>query len=141
MKQSPNLELSLEHEQYGGLVVTTRQCKALADDLRKSAFAWVKDLGPTVDAYVVQTISVPSYNRRRGHCRAYIESLTQATGSDLIIVEGVGNHILADALTRWGWASDGYINDFYWPLTDAGRAAISASLARHKIGEIDVQRT
>lgn len=32
---------------------------------------------------------------------------------DLVIVEGVGNPILAEALLRWGWDCDPVVMDFY----------------------------
>jgi hypothetical protein len=90
------------------------ECWVLASNLRHSADspgAWVDE--KTIHAIVVETIDVERAFRRQGECRAFLNQLCADDGFDMVIVEGVQNPILAEALIRWGWECDPGVMDFY----------------------------
>ena len=51
---------------------------------------------------------------------------------DLVIVEGVQNEHLYEALKRWGWKYDPGVSDFYWPRTVEASRALDARPPRRK---------
>lgn len=94
---------------------TCGECWVLASNCRVSATrpGWTSE--PTLHAFVIETIKVDEPHRRQGYCRRFIESVCEkAVGAyELVIVEAVGNPILAEALMRWGWSHDPSVMDFY----------------------------
>jgi len=95
------------------LTATLRECWVLRDNLRASCEVadWTEQA--TWHAIVLESVQVPEQHRRQGHCRRLIESLTHDDRFELVIVEGVGNLLLAGALMRWGWQFDPTVMDFY----------------------------
>jgi hypothetical protein len=67
----------------------------------------------TIHAIVLESVKVEPRHRRRGFCRRLIEALCLDSRYDLVIIEGVQNRHLADALLRWGWDHDPRVMDFY----------------------------
>ncbi len=107
------------------LTVTLRECFVRWDDLRQSTVRpslW--PAGAALKALVVETLAVRPEHARKGHCRRFLMELTTLPGRDLVVVEGVVNPILRDALVRWGWHHDPHVQDYYRPLTDAAWAAL-----------------
>lgn len=99
-----------------GVYAELRECWMLAENRRVSCAApnWTDQ--PTIHALVVEVIKVDEELRGRGLCRQFLESLCEDDRFDLIVVECVGNPILADALRRWGWEEDEGVSDFYWEM-------------------------
>jgi hypothetical protein len=85
-------------------------------DKRRSYYAPPSDV-ETVHVLVVEAIKVEPAKRREGRCRRYLEALLGRTEFELIVVEGVGNTLLAEALLRWGWDHDPRVMDFYHETT------------------------
>lgn len=109
------------------LTAHLRECFVRRDDLRRSTTnpgLWPADV--TLKALVVEVIAVRPEHARKGHCRRFLMELTTLPGRDLVVVEGVANPILRDALVRWGWHHDPHVQDYYRPLTEAGRKALEA---------------
>ena len=115
----------------GNMLVTTslRVCWVRASNLRQSAIdpAWVGE--PLLRTVVIEHIKVAEECRRQGHCKRFIEWVGGDARYDLVIVEGVQNQILLDALKRWGWFCDHGVKDFYKPRTTAASLAV----ARHML--------
>jgi hypothetical protein len=95
------------------LAANVRECWVLAENFRVSAPypGWTTE--PTLHAVVIETVEVDETHRRQGVCRAFIEAVCQDERFELVIVEGVQNRHLADALIRWGWDCDPGVMDFY----------------------------
>ena len=91
-----------------------RECWVLASNFRLSAEKPDLIVQPTIHAIVVESVRVDEQHRRQGHCKRLLEQLCEDRRFDLVIVEGVQNPILAEALTRWGWEFDAGVMDFYW---------------------------
>ena len=66
-----------------------------------------------VHSIVVETIRVDLEHRRQGLCKAFLQALCADPRFDMVVVEGVQNPVLADALRRWGWEWDPGVMDFY----------------------------
>jgi hypothetical protein len=99
---------------FNHVTASLRECWVLASNLRHSADypgAWVDE--ETIHAIVVETIYVVRTFRRQGECRAFLNQLCVDDRFDMVIVEGVLNKILAEALLRWGWECDPGVMDFY----------------------------
>jgi len=106
------------------LTVRLRECWVLASDLRKSAWTegWTPE--PTLHALVLEHVKVDETLRRRGICKRFIAWLAGDPRYELVIIEGVQNEHLAEALTRWGWPCDRGVMDFYLAKSDAARQAV-----------------
>ncbi len=96
-----------------------RECWVRRDCLRASATRPDWTPLPTWHALAVEAVSVPPEYRHQGECRAFLKYLTGLAQYDLIVVEGVGNPLLAAALRRWGWQEDAGVHDFYWRVKHA----------------------
>lgn len=107
----------------GPLTVFVRECWVDATCLRLAGNdpTWTKR--PTIHTLAIETIEVEEDQRRQGHCRRFIEQALADPRFDMVIVEGVGNRDLADALLRWGWEFDKGVMDFY--KRRDGRAVLS----------------
>ncbi len=97
------------------LIAYVRECWVLAENRRHSAESPTWTDKPTLHALVLESITVEETHRQQGLCRAFIAALCQDKRFDMVIVEGVQNPHLADALHRWGWDCDPGVMDFYWP--------------------------
>lgn len=108
-----NMSLPRTRDMIGHVHARLRECYVLASNKRISS-VW-KDFTqePTIHAIVVESISVDEGHRRQGVCRAFINNLVADERFEMVVVEGVANPILADALTRWGWECDPEVMDFY----------------------------
>lgn len=94
--------------------VSLRECWYDAADLRSSTTHPEKWAGkPIIHAITVETILVEPEHRRQGHARRFLEELCRDERFEMVVVEGVGNPILAAALMRWGWNHDPKIMDFF----------------------------
>lgn len=91
-----------------------RECWVAAHNLRMSAQVPDWTHTPVLRAVVIETVEVPAERRRQGVCRRLIEAACADERFDIVIVEGVGNPELAQALLRWGWDFDPGVMDFYW---------------------------
>lgn len=69
---------------------------------------------PLLRAVVFEVIDVEPKFRRQGVCKRVLAAACDDPRYDLVVVEGVGNPILAAALIRWGWDWDAAVTDFYW---------------------------
>ena len=107
------------------LSLRMRECRVRADDLRLSTQTPHWSNFPLLTAIVVESIAVPEQSRREGHCKQFIAILCDHPKYDLVVVEGVQNPILRDALIRWGWWHDPVVMDFYWPRTEAAKLAVA----------------
>lgn len=99
--------------------VSLRECWILASNLRLSAQSPDWTIEPTIHAIVIETVRVPESERRQGKFKAFVKSLCDDTRFEMVVVEGVQNPILANALTRWGWQCDWATMDFYWRRAEA----------------------
>jgi GNAT superfamily N-acetyltransferase len=97
----------------GPLVAFLRECWVQADNLRLSAEypGWTD--APTLHAVVVQSVVVEDGHRRQGHFRRFIEALCADQRFEMVVVEGVQNPVLGEALLRWNWDCDPGVMDFY----------------------------
>lgn len=89
--------------------------------LSATAPAWTDR--PLLHAVVLETVFVHPSRWRQGICKRFIESLVADPRYELVVVEAVQNAHLYDALLRWDWHCDRGVGDFYWPKSDAARAA------------------
>lgn len=101
----------------GHLHARLRECWVLASNRRLSATSPLWTAEPTIHALAVETIRVDREHRRQGLCSAFLDELCRDPKFDMVIVEGVGNPILANALIGWGWDYDPVVMDFYRPRT------------------------
>ena len=90
-----------------------RGCWVNPSNLRESCREQVDPF--TLHALVLEWVEVAETHRRQGYFKRFLDQLLHqvAYDHDLMIVEGVQNSILADALTRWGWEYDPGVMDFY----------------------------
>lgn len=99
----------------------------VADNLRLSA----ERPGPEwanrqlLHAVALETIVVRPTFWRCGVCKRFIQRLVADDRYELVVVEGVLNAHLYEALLRWDWHLDPGISDFYWPKSEAARAAVA----------------
>jgi hypothetical protein len=72
--------------------------------------------GPTTYAIVIESVSVEEEQQNKGHFKSFIAELISDHDHsyEMIVIEGVGNEILANALRRWGWEEDCGVRDFYY---------------------------
>lgn len=96
------------------LSATLRECWVLADNLRISFPTPMASDKPTIHSIVVEAVEVDAAYRNRGNFSAFIKRLRADQRYDMVIVEGVGNPLLVQALQRWGWPFDEGVMDFYW---------------------------
>ena len=96
------------------LHATLRECWVLAQDRRRSAQrpGWTDEA--TIHTIVVEVVKVEEGYRRQGECRGFLNLLCADERFEMVIVEGVQNPHLAEALMRWGWDFDPAVMDFYW---------------------------
>lgn len=96
-----------------GVMAVLRECWVLESNLRMSCTDRNWTDKPTIYSIVIASIKVDEPFRRQGLCKRFIQELAADLRFDLVIVEGVGNPILAEALLRWGWDCDPVVMDFY----------------------------
>ena len=106
--------MSSQRATAGPLTAYVRECWVIASNRRLSAPAPCLH-GPMLHSLVVETVSVEEGHRRQGHCKRFLDALCADPRFELVIVEGVQNEHLAEALLRWGWDCDPGVMDFYWP--------------------------
>ncbi len=99
---------------YLHLTARIRECWIAADNLRVSGDYPEWTDRPTIYSIVVEYVEVEKPHRGHGECRAFLEQFKEDKRFDMVVVEGVQNPILADALLRWGWEVDRGVMDFYW---------------------------
>jgi hypothetical protein len=90
-----------------------RECWILASDKRQSCRFPGKFGAPDIHSIVVESVRVPPEKQRQGVFKRFIEDLCRDPRFEMVVVEGVGNATLADALMRWGWEYDLGVMDFY----------------------------
>ncbi len=95
------------------LRATVCECWMLASNRKVCGFEpdWTEE--PTIHALLIETINVEEEFRNQGECRAFLNSILADNSFEMIVISGVSNRILADALCRWGWESDDMVMDFY----------------------------
>ena len=105
------------------LRVMYRMCYVLDSNRRKSYPTAALAPGPTTYSLVIESVTVdPETEQNKGHFKSFINELiknhlepdTHKSGLEMIVIEGVGNEILAAALRRWGWEEDPGVSDFYY---------------------------
>ncbi len=98
--------------QTDDIYVRLRECWVLASNLRVSRQdgPWAE---PCYKAVVVEYVVVDKRARRQGVFTRLINTLCTDPRYELVIVEGVQNPILAEALLRRGWRHDLEVMDFY----------------------------
>jgi hypothetical protein len=92
------------------LTAVVRECWVDPDNRRVSC---VNKKDGWIHSIALESIMVIDRERRKGHAKAFLESLCADHRFDLVIVEMVRNPYLYDALTRWGWECDPIVCDFY----------------------------
>lgn len=68
------------------------------------------------ETLILEYVFVPKELRRQGRAKRLIAQLmetSKSAGITQMIVEGVINNHLSDALTRWGWECDERVMDFF----------------------------
>jgi hypothetical protein len=96
------------------LSASLRECWVQADNFRISFSSPTWSDKPTIHSIAVESVQVDVAHRNQGIFSAFIKRLCADQRYDMVIVEGVGNPLLAQALQRWGWAFDDGVMDFYW---------------------------
>jgi len=118
------MESQIYRDEKRYLHVMYRMCYVLDSNRRKSYPTAASAPGPTTYSLVIESVTVdPETEQNKGHFKSFINELIRnhldpnlhKSELGMIVVEGVGNEILADALRRWGWEEDSGISDFYWP--------------------------
>ncbi len=107
------------------LTVRLRECWVLAANLKLSATTPDWTASPSLHAIVLEYVHVAEECRRQGICKRFIAWLCSDPRYELVIVEGVQNVHLAEALMRWDWPFDPETKDFYFPKSDAAKAAVA----------------
>ena len=97
----------------GAITARIRECWVWAENRRVSFSASGLTLKPTIHSLVIEYIGVDESERRQGIARRFIEQACNDARFEMVIVEGVQNPILAEALIRWGWDYDPGVMDFY----------------------------
>lgn len=97
----------------GPLTAWLRECWVDAANPRLSGDWPDWTTRPTFHALVVESVQVEPSQRRQGHLRRFLEELCADQRFARVVVEGVQNPILAEALLRWGWQVDPAVMDFY----------------------------
>lgn len=97
----------------GPLTALVRECWVLKSNRRVSAEIpnWTNQ--PLVHSIVVESVNVEEAHRRQGHLKRFLDEVCADPRFDMVIVEGVQNPILAEALLRWGWDCNVEVMDFY----------------------------
>jgi len=98
----------------GILSATLYEAWVLASNRRNSGCypEWTNE--PTIHSLIVESVKVAEEHRKEGRCKRFLSELCGRTDFDLVVVEGVQNAILAEALLRWGWDCDPGVSDFFW---------------------------
>ncbi len=97
----------------GLLSATLRECWIDASNLRRSAERQDWTANPTIHAVVIETVRVEQAHQRQGHFKRFLAAVCADPRFDMVVVEGVQNPVLAEALLRWGWECDPGVMDFY----------------------------
>jgi|SRR5580700_29421 hypothetical protein len=97
----------------GPLTATIRECWVDAEHLRLSAERPNWTMRPTIHAIVVETVKVEDASQRQGHFTRFLDMVCADERFDMVVVEGVGNKMLAAWLMRQGWEYDSGVMDFY----------------------------
>lgn len=108
------------------LMADVREVWFRADDLRlytQHPQHWTQYT--LLHAVFVDSIVVHPDHWRRGICRRFVESIRDDGRFELAVVGMVMNPHLWDALARWGWTCNRRVQDFYWPHSDAAKAAVA----------------
>ncbi len=92
------------------LFATMRECWVQADNLRIS---YQTPTAGTIHSVVVESVQVDAAHRKQGNFSTFINRLLADPRYEMVVVEGVGNPFLAQALCRWGWDFDAGVMDFY----------------------------
>ncbi len=102
----------------GPLTARVRECWIDRANLRLSADhpTWTDQ--PTIHALVIQSIAVEEAHRQQGHCRRFLAEVCADPRFEMVVMEGVGNEVLAAALLRWDWTCDPGVMDFYRLTTE-----------------------
>jgi len=98
---------------WGPLCAVLRECWVDAGSLRLSATRPDWTDRPTIHAVVIESVTVEEPHRRQGHFRRFLAEVCAGNDFELVVVEGVQNPALAEALSRWGWEVDVGVMDFY----------------------------
>ncbi len=102
----------------GPLTARVRECWIDRANLRLSADHPTWTERPTWSALAIESIAVEEAHRRQGHCRRFLAEVCADPRFEMVVVEGVGNEVLAAALLRWGWRFDPGVMDFYRLTTE-----------------------
>lgn len=98
---------------YGPLTAIVRECWLLASNRRVSCEQEDYFKEPTIHAIVVESVNVEIPHQRQGYWTRFINQLCADERFDMVVVEGVGNPILAEYLKIRGWECDARVMDFY----------------------------
>ena len=98
----------------GPLTATVRDCWIDASNRRLSADRPNWNNRPAIYSIVIETVIVEEAHRRQGHFSRFLATVLADTRFDMVVVEGVGNKILAEWLMRHEWDCDPEVMDFYF---------------------------
>lgn len=66
-----------------------------------------------IHSVIIESVKVEEAHRNQGHFKRFLAVVCADPRFDMVVVEGVQNPILAEALARWGWECNVGVSDFY----------------------------
>lgn len=97
----------------GPLTAVVREAWIDAENKRSSGDWATWTDRPTIHSIVIESVKVAEDHRREGHFKRFLAVICADERFAMVVVEGVQNPILAEALLRWGWDCDTGVMDFY----------------------------
>lgn len=99
------------------LTAVVRECWI---DPANKRVSYTKPKPGWIHSIALESIMVIDRERKKGHAKAFIDSLVADPRFEMVVVEMVRNPYLSESLTRWGWECDPEVMDFF-KRTDHGK--------------------